>query len=42
VVGNKTGEEKGIGVDWIVLCVGTEPDTRLAREAELDIEGTFV
>ncbi|MBL7061345.1 MAG: FAD-dependent oxidoreductase [Dehalococcoidia bacterium] len=42
VVNNKTGAEKEIGVDWIVICVGTEPDTRLAREAGLEMKGTVV
>jgi len=39
---NKTGEQKEIAVDWIVICVGTEPDTRLALEAGLEMTGTFV
>jgi len=42
VVNNKTGEGEEIGVDWIVICVGTEPDTRLAREAGLEMKGSFV
>jgi thioredoxin reductase (NADPH) len=42
VVNNKTGEKKEIGVDWIVICVGTEPDTRLVREAGLEMKGAFV
>jgi thioredoxin reductase (NADPH) len=39
---NRTGEQKEIAVDWIVICVGTEPDTRLAREAGLEMTGAFV
>ena len=39
---NKTGEQKEIAVDWIVICVGTEPDTRLVQEAGLEMTGTFV
>ncbi len=39
---SKTGEQKEIAIDWIVVCVGTEPDTRLAQEAGLEMEGTFV
>jgi thioredoxin reductase (NADPH) len=39
---NKTGEQKEIAVDWIVICVGTEPDTRLAQEAGLEMTGAFV
>jgi len=42
VVNNKTGEQREIRVDWIVICVGTEPDTRLAQEAGLEMEGAFV
>jgi thioredoxin reductase (NADPH) len=42
VVNNITGEEKELAVDWIVICVGTEPDTRLAREAGLEMTGAFV
>lgn len=42
VVNNKTGEQREIGVDWIVICVGTEPDTKLAREAGLEMKGAFV
>jgi thioredoxin reductase (NADPH) len=32
---NKTGEQKEIRVDWIVICVGTEPDTKLVQKAGL-------
>jgi len=39
---NKTGEQKEISIDWIVICVGTEPDTKLARETGLAMEGAFV
>ena len=39
---SKTGEQKEIAVDWIVICVGTEPDTRLAQEAGLEMTGAFV
>jgi len=42
IVNNKSGEETVVGVDWIVICVGTEPDTRLAREAGLKMTGSFV
>jgi thioredoxin reductase (NADPH) len=37
-----TGEEKKIEVDWIIICVGTEPNTKLAQEAELEMDGVFV
>jgi len=42
LINNKTGEQKEIAVDWIVICVGTEPDTRLAQEAGLEMTGTSV
>ena len=42
IINNKTGEEKEVAVDWIVICVGTEPDTSLAREAGLEMTGSFV
>ncbi len=42
VVNNKTGDEREIAVDWIVICVGTEPDTNLAREAGIEMAGGFV
>jgi thioredoxin reductase (NADPH) len=42
IVNNRTGEESIIEVDWIVICVGTEPDTRLAQEAQLEMAGGFV
>jgi thioredoxin reductase (NADPH) len=41
-VNNETHEEKEIEVDWIIICVGTVPDTGLAREAGLEMEGAFV
>jgi thioredoxin reductase (NADPH) len=41
-VNNKTGEQRETVVDWIVICVGTEPDTRLAQEAGLEMKGTFI
>jgi len=42
VSNNKTGEQKEIAVDWIVICVGTEPDTRLVQEAGLEMKGALV
>jgi thioredoxin reductase (NADPH) len=42
VVNNMTGEEREIAVDWVVICVGTKPDTTLVRETGLKMEGTFV
>ena len=42
LLNNKTGEQKEIAIDWIVVCVGTEPDTRLAQEAGLEMAGASV
>jgi thioredoxin reductase len=42
LLNSKTGEQKEISVDWIVICVGTEPDIRLAQEAGLEMAGTSV
>jgi len=42
VINNKTGEQKEIKIDWIVICVGTEPNTKLAQEAGLVMKGAFV
>ncbi len=42
IVDSKTGEEKQTPVDWLVICVGTEPDTGLARAAGLEMHGNYV
>lgn len=42
LVNNTTGEQKEIAIDWVVICVGTEPDTQLAREAGIEMTGDFV
>jgi len=42
VVNNKTGERKEVAVDWVVVCIGTEPETELAREAGIEMVGSFV
>ena len=42
LINNKTGEEKETAVDWVVICVGTEPDTGLAQAAGLEMDGKFV
>jgi thioredoxin reductase (NADPH) len=39
---NKTGEQKEIAIDWVIICVGTEPNTKLAHEAGIEMEGKFV
>jgi len=42
VANNKTGKEIEVGVDHIIICVGTEPDTRLAQDAGLEMKENFV
>ena len=42
VLDNKSGEQSETRVDSIIICVGTEPDTTLAQEAGLEMQGAFV
>ena len=42
VLNNKTGEQKEVPVNWVVICLGTVPNTKLAQEAGLEMEGNFV
>ena len=42
LVNNKTGHEDVIAIDWVVVCVGTEPNTELARQAGIEMRGNFV
>lgn len=42
LLNNNTGEEQEIAVDWIISCIGTEPDTELAQQFGLDMAGGFV
>lgn len=42
LVNNKTGEQKEIDIDWVVVCVGTEPDTQLAEESGVELVGGVV
>ena len=42
VASNKTSEQKEIAIDWVIICVGTEPNTKLAQEAGIEMEGKFV
>jgi thioredoxin reductase (NADPH) len=39
---NQTGEKDELAIDWVVICVGTEPDPSLAREAGIEMAGNFV
>ena len=42
LVNNRTGEKKKMVVDWVVICVGTEPNTELARSAGIDFNREFI
>ena len=42
VLNNKTAEQKEVAIDWVSICVGTEPNTKLAQEAGMEMEGKFV
>lgn len=42
ILNNKTGEEREVEADWIVICVGTVPNTILAQRAGLEMIGGFV
>jgi len=42
IVNNKISEEKEIVIDWVIISVGTEPNTKLAQEAGIEMEGKFV
>jgi len=42
VVNNKTGEEKEVAVDWVVICVGTQPNTELAKQLEIEVAGSVI
>jgi thioredoxin reductase (NADPH) len=42
VTNNKTGEQKEVAIDWVIICVGTEPNTKLAQEAGVEMEGKFI
>jgi len=42
VTDNRTNQEKEIAIDWVIICVGTEPNTKLAHEVGIEMEGKFV
>jgi len=42
LVDGRTGERKEMAVDWVVIGVGTEPETELARVAGVEMAGGFV
>ena len=39
---NQTGERERLAVEWVVICVGTEPDASLAREAGIETVNGYV
>lgn len=42
LLNNKTQKKSRLAIDWVVICVGTEPDPRLAQRAGLEIVGKHV
>jgi len=38
----ETGREEEIEIDWVVICVGTEPDTELVIKTGLEMNGEIV
>jgi thioredoxin reductase (NADPH) len=42
VMNNKTLEKREVATDWVVICVGTEPNMVLARAAGIELAGNFV
>jgi thioredoxin reductase (NADPH) len=42
VTNNRTNQEKEMAIDWVIICVGTEPNTKLAQEAGIEMERKFV
>ena len=42
IVNDKTGEERELLVDWVVICVGTEPDVQLARDSSVEVDRGYI
>jgi thioredoxin reductase (NADPH) len=42
LVNNITRQESEIPIDWVVVCVGTEPNTELARQAGIEMLGNII
>ncbi len=42
VLNNSTNEKKEVDVDWVVICVGTVPNTELASNAGIKMNGIYV
>jgi thioredoxin reductase (NADPH) len=42
LVNNINRQESEIAIDWVIVCVGTEPNTDLARQAGIEMINNFV
>jgi thioredoxin reductase (NADPH) len=42
LVNNNTGQESEVAIEWVIVCVGTEPNTELARQAGIETISNFV
>jgi thioredoxin reductase (NADPH) len=42
LVNNRTGQESEMAIGWAIVCVGTEPNTELSRQAGIEMVGDFV
>ncbi|MBN2186806.1 MAG: FAD-dependent oxidoreductase [Dehalococcoidia bacterium] len=42
VINNETAEQKELAIDWVIICVGTEPNTKLVQETGIEMEGRFI
>lgn len=42
VVNNRTDEEREVPVDWVIVCVGTEPNTSLVSGSEIEFKENFI
>jgi thioredoxin reductase (NADPH) len=42
LVNSKTAEQREVATDWLIICVGTEPNTELARQAGIEMAGRFI
>ncbi|MDY6970039.1 MAG: FAD-dependent oxidoreductase, partial [Spirochaetota bacterium] len=42
LINNKTGEEEEMQINWVVICVGTTPNTEIAQKMNLDMTEKFI
>jgi len=42
LVDSNTGEEREVEADWVVISVGTVPNTEIARQANIEMAGRFI